>query len=74
MEIAAHVNSTVKGVWLVEDDKSNLQSARALVTNHNEMVPLRVVNTNLTPITLHTKTVELPLQKDLMKQLFATLF
>ena len=55
MEIAAHVNSTVKGVWLVEGDKSNLQSvcvARALVTNHNEMVPLRVVNTNLTPVTL----------------------
>ena len=56
MEIAAHVNSTVKSVWLVEGDKSNLQSvcvARALVTNHNEIVPLRVVNTNLTPVTLH---------------------
>ena len=56
MEIAAHVNSTVKGVWLVEDHKLNLQSvcvARALVTSHNEMVPLRVVNTNLTPVTLH---------------------
>ena len=56
MKIAAHVNSTVKGVWLVEDDKSNLQSlyvARALVTNYSEMVRLRVVNTNLTPVTLH---------------------
>ena len=35
MEIVAHVSSTVKGMWLVEGDKSNLQPvcvARALVT------------------------------------------
>jgi len=53
MKIAACVNSIVKGVWSVEGDGSNLQSvcvARALVTNHNQMVPL---STNLTPITLH---------------------
>jgi len=41
---------------LVKGDKSNLQTdcvARALVTTNNEIVPLRVVNTTLTPITLH---------------------
>ena len=62
-------------MWLVEGDKSNLQSvcvARALVTNHNEMVPLRVDNTNLTPVTLH-KDSRVALGKDLMKQLFAIL-
>ena len=55
MEIAAHVNSSAKGVWLVEGDKSKpppVCVARALVTTHDEIVPL-VVNTNLTPVTLH---------------------
>ena len=43
IEIAARVNPAMKGVWLVEGDYSNQQSvcvARALVANHNEMVPL----------------------------------
>ena len=56
MEISARVNSNVKGMWLVESDVSNSQSvcvARALVSTHNEIVPLRVVNTNLIPVTLH---------------------
>ena len=56
MEIAAHFNSAMKGVWLVEGYHSNQQSvcvARALVANHNETVPLRAVNINLTPVTLY---------------------
>ena len=57
MEIRTCVHSNVKGIWLVEGDKTNqlhVCVSRALVTNQNETVPLRVVNTSLTLITLYS--------------------
>ena len=56
MEIRARVHSNIKGVWLVDGNKTNklpVCVARALVTTPNEIVPLRVVNTSLTPTTLY---------------------
>ena len=59
MEIRTCVHSNVKGIWLVEGDKTNqlpVCVARALMTNQNETVPLRVVNKSLMPITLYSNS------------------
>ena len=56
MEVMAHVDSTVMGTWLVECDEPNqlpVCVARALVSTPSEMVPVRVMNTSLTPTTLY---------------------
>ena len=52
----AHVDSTTSGTWLIENNESNQLSvcvARALVSTPSEVVPVRVVNTTLTPTTLY---------------------
>ena len=56
MEVRARICSTTKGLWLVEGNEANQSPvcvARALVTTQYETVPLRVVNTGLTPTTLY---------------------
>ena len=56
MEVRARICSTTKGLWLVEGNEANQSPvcvARALVTIQYETVPLRVVNTGLTPTTLY---------------------
>jgi len=56
MEIMGHVHSAIQGTWLVEGDETNTLPAcvaRALVSNQDDIVPLRVVNTGLTPATLY---------------------
>ena len=59
LEIMGHVHSAVQGTWLVESDDTNTLPvcvARALVSNQGDTVPLRVVNTGLTPATLYRKS------------------
>ena len=53
MEIRARIHSNIKGIWLVEGNNMKLPVARALVINENQTIPLRVVNTSLTPTTLY---------------------
>ena len=52
----ARADSTAKGTWLVECSESNqlpVCVARTLVSILSEMVPVRVVNTSLTPTTVY---------------------
>ena len=59
LEIMGHVYSAVQGTWLVESNDTNTLPvcvARALVSNQGDTVPLRVVNTSLTPAILYRKS------------------
>jgi len=56
IEVMDHVHSAIQGTWLVEGDETNTLPvcvARALVSNQDDIVPLRVVNMGLTPATLY---------------------
>ena len=56
MEVMACVESSIAGTWLVEHNEFNHQSvcvARALVSTPSDTVPVRIVNTALSPTTLY---------------------
>ena len=53
MEIIAHVDSTDYGTWLVEGTDCPILVARAVVTPHQGVVPVRIINTERTLVTLY---------------------
>ena len=54
MEIMAHIDSAEeRGTWLLEGVECPVLVARALVAPQRQAVPVRIINTDLTPVTLY---------------------
>ena len=66
MEILAFIHSEEKGTWLLEGAKFPVCVARTLTVPQNQVVPIRVVNLDPLPVTLHknTKVAEAELNED----------
>jgi len=55
MEVMCKINTSIKdSIWLVEEnEQASVLVARAAVRPHNNLVPLRLINTTLVPVTLY---------------------
>ena len=59
MEVMVHITSEEKGTWLIEGTifkKLPICAARALTAPRNQSVPIRIVNLDTVPVTLHKNT------------------